>query len=461
MEEFLVLGAIGLVGFFTLTFFISRFLLICHPNEVIILSGRKRTLPDGSMVGYRVIRGGRAVRIPLLEKSARMSLETLPVELHTSNAYSSGGIPLRVEAIANIKIDSTEPTLGNAVERFLNKSRDEIYAIAKDTLEGNLRGVLAMLTPEEVNEDRLKFAHTLIDEAESDLKQLGLQLDTLKITNVSDEAGYLESIGRRKTAEVLAFARQAEAQRTAEAEEAEAESRRKAEVAKAHSEQEIQSARIESSRNVQIQQARAAQQIEIENTTLRIKKAELEREAIIKEKEAQIAGEKAQAMFEQELQEERILLQQKKLIADIIEPARAKKEAMELEAIGAAATITETGKAKLQVIRAMGEVYRNIGDDGSKVFMLNMLPEIIEQLSQTVSNIQIDKVSVIDNGGGTGNNNSNGIAKLLTQLPGSVVAMSDMIENATGVDILSGFRKDTSLPQLAALKPPSAEANEE
>ncbi|MCA9743547.1 flotillin family protein, partial [candidate division KSB1 bacterium] len=211
MLESIVVTVVMIVGLVILTvmLFISRFLLICHPNEVIVLSGRRRQVADGATVGYRIIRGGRALRIPILEKAARMSLETIPLELSVQNAYSRGGIPLKVEAIANIKIDSSEPAFGNAVERFLNKPQGDIHEIAKDTLEGNLRGVLATLTPEEVNEDRLKFAGSLIDEADSDLKQLGLQLDTLKIQNVSDEAGYLDSIGRRKTAEVISAARKA------------------------------------------------------------------------------------------------------------------------------------------------------------------------------------------------------------------------------------------------------------
>ncbi|HQV31808.1 MAG TPA: flotillin family protein, partial [Calditrichia bacterium] len=201
MEQLIVaIGVIIAVIVLVLGTMITRFLIIVHPNEVVVLSGKKRKMPDGSTVGYRLIRGGRAFRMPLIEKASRMSLEAIPLELTVRNAYSKGGIPLQVEAIANIKIDSTEPAFGNAVERFLSKQPAEIYKIAKDTLEGNLRGVLATLTPEEVNEDRLKFAQSLINEADSDLSTMGLQLDTLKIQNVADDAGYLDSLGRRKTA---------------------------------------------------------------------------------------------------------------------------------------------------------------------------------------------------------------------------------------------------------------------
>jgi len=381
-------------------------------------------MPDGSEVGYRVIRGGRALRIPIMERASRMSLETMPLTLTVQNAYSAGGIPLKVDAIANVKIASAEPILGNAVERFLEKGMPEIHQIAKETLEGNLRGVLATLTPEEVNEDRLKFAESLIEEADQDLGALGLKLDTLKIQNVSDDAGYLDSIGRRKTAEVLSAARTAEAQRKAEAEEAEAESKQRGEVAR----------------------AKASQAIEVENTNLRIKKAELEKEAVVKEQEALVAGEKARAKFEQETEQERIILQQKRLMADIIEPAKAKREAMELEARGNAASIIEDGEAQVRVLKAMIETYKSANGDGEKIFMLNMLPEIIQELARTVDKVTVDKVSVIDAGG---NGHHSGLSRFVNQFPAAVISLSEQIENATGVNILSSLGNGSSLPPPA------------
>ncbi len=439
VENFLAtIIIISLVAVVVVMMVISRLLLICHPNEVIILSGRAREMPDGNTVGYRIIKGGRAIRVPFIEKAARMSLETIPLDLVVQNAYSRGGIPLKVEAIANIKIDSSEPTFGNAVERFLGMKREEIHEIAKDTLEGNLRGVLATLTPEEVNEDRLKFASSLIEEADTDLKQLGLQLDTLKIQNVSDEAGYLDSIGRRKTAEVLSNARKAEAEKTAEAEEAEAGARQRAEVAKANAELEIQNAKILSERGIQVTRARASQEVETENNNLRIKKAELEKSAVIKEQEAEVAGQIAKVQYEQEMEQQRIVLQQKRLNADVIEPAKAKKEAMELEAKGDAASIIENGEANLRVLNQMIAAFKSADRDGEKIFMLNMLPEIIRQIVHSVGDVHIEKVSVIENGGG----DASGVAKVVNQIPAAVVSLTEMIENATGVNILSHFKKE-------------------
>ncbi|MBL8005061.1 MAG: flotillin [Candidatus Kapabacteria bacterium] len=447
MEEFVSflfsVGGITFVGFFFLLIFIKKLLIICHPNEIVILSGRKRSLPDGSIVGYRIIRGGRALRIPIIEKAARMSLEVIPIELHVSNCYSKGGIPLTVNAIANIKIDSKEPTLGNSVERFLGMKREEILQIAKDTLEGNLRGVLASLTPEEVNEDRLKFAHTLIDEAEDDLKQLGLQLDTLKIQNVVDEAGYLDSIGRRKTAEVLAQARTAEAERQSEAERAEAVSRQEAEVAKAKSELAIKNAQIDKDREIRVNQTLAQQQIEIENNNLRVKKAELEKISIIKENEAQIAGEITKVKYEQEMEQERIALQQRRLMADVIEPARAKKEATELEAKAQAALILESGNANLEIFKRTTELFQKAGSDAERIMILNMFPKILEQLTSVVQDVNIDRISVIDNGG-QGSDGS-GLSKVINQLPSAVVNFGEVVKNATGIDIFKQLQ-DSKTP---------------
>ena len=225
-------------------------------------------------MGYRVIKGGRAFRIPLLEKVDRLDLRTIPLEVSITNAYSKGGIPLSVQGIANIKIAGDEPLLGNALERFLGIQLAEVQDIAKDTLEGNLRGVLATLTPEEVNEDRLKFAQSLIGEADVDLQKLGLVLDTLKIQNVSDEVGYLDAIGRKSTASVLKEAEIAEAENRAESQEKSAEARRRGEVADAQAQVEI---------------------VDAQNT-LRVRKADLEGEGLAAEKRAaQVASQSRSA----------------------------------------------------------------------------------------------------------------------------------------------------------------------
>ena len=336
-----------------------------------------------------------------------------------------------MQGIANVKVSSGEGLLQNSVERFLDVPKAEIAAIAKETLEANLRGVLATLTPEEVNEDRLKFAQTLIDEADDDIKTLGLELDVMKIQNVTDEVGYLDSVGRRQTAEVLKEARVAEAQRRAESEESEAKARQRGEIATAQAELTI----VE------------------EQNALRVRQAELEAFAGAAEAEAMVAGEKARVVAEQKLEAERVELETRRLEADVVAPARADLEAKQLEAQADAAKIIEEGNAQVEVFRRLVEQYQAAGDDAQRIFVLQMLPEIVDRIVGTVSSVDIEKVSIIDSGG-----QGTGVPGFMQQLPGSVISLVEQLETALGVDLLKAVRPDdeaeSTSPDDGVVRPP-------
>ena len=279
MEPFvLIVGGVVVAAFFTILGIIKANLFICQPNEALIFSGRKRDLTDGSRVGYRIVQGGRGFRIPIVERVDRIQLNTIPIDLTVTNAYSKGGIPLTVRAIANVKVASKETELANAVERLLGKEQYEIQTIAKETLEGNLRGVLATLTPEEVNEDRLKFGKELLAEADSDLSNLGLQLDTMKIQSVEDEVGYLDAIGRQQSAHIIAAARIAEAEKKEQA---------------------------------RLAEAGADKKIEQAENELRILKAKLAAAARTEEARVEVAANVSEAQAKQELALEQIKLSEK------------------------------------------------------------------------------------------------------------------------------------------------------
>ncbi|MEC7375037.1 MAG: SPFH domain-containing protein, partial [Actinomycetota bacterium] len=375
------------------------------------------------------LKGGRTLRIPILEKVSWMDLNTIPLEVSVTNAYSKGAIPLNVQGIANVKVSSAEGLLENAAERFLDRPTEQIGQIAKETLEANLRGVLATLSPEEVNEDRLKFSHQLIDEADDDIKTLGLELDVMKIQNVTDDNQYLDSVGRRLTAEVVKQARVAEAERMAESEAAEAAARERAQIATVQADKNI----VE------------------EQNQLRVRTAELEAIAKAKEEEASVAGDIARATAEQELEQQRIELERRRLEADVVTPAKANLEAKQLAAQAEAAKIIEDGKAQVEVFQRLTEQYQAAGDDGQRIFVLNMLPELVDKIVSTVNNVDIDRVAIVDNGGGQGG----GIPGLVSQLPGAVVSLTEQIEAATGVDILGSMRSDQAeLEPDSELPPP-------
>ena len=174
----------------------SRNYLKVSPNAVAVLSGRKRKLSDGRLVGYRMVRGGAALRIPLLEKVDYLSLNVFTIPLEIKRAYTLQGVPVSVKAVANVKIRGDEVSLQAAAERFLGMKNDEIQRVIFQTLEGHLRSILGTLTVEEVNSDRHSFAQKLTTEAAMDLEKMGIGVDVLTIQEISDEEDYLNALGR-------------------------------------------------------------------------------------------------------------------------------------------------------------------------------------------------------------------------------------------------------------------------
>jgi flotillin len=396
------------VGLFFFIALMRSFLFIGKPNEVLIFSGRQRTLADGSSIGYReLIGGGRAFRIPILEKVDRMDLSTLPVDIQVQNAYSKGGIPLRVHAVANVKVSPNPGLIKNAIERFMGQNISEIRRVAKETLEGHLRGVLATLTPEEVNEDRLKFATALLTEAEEDFEKLGLALDTLKVQNVSDDVKYLDSIGRKRIAEVIRDAEVAESTAIAEAKRVEAEAHRAGEVA------------------VQLSETAIVQR----ENQLRELKAQLEAEAKSEEETAVAAAQQARAEAEKELQEIRQQLEAVRLQADVVLPAQAQKEASQLQAQGEAASIEENGRASAAVLQMLTDAWLKAGDDAKDIFLIQQLEEVLKTVVDKVNNLEVDHVTLLDGGSGEA------LPRHVASFPGAVRQVLDELRRSTGVDV--------------------------
>ena len=419
----IIIAAVLILGFLTVFGIIRANLKICQPNEVLIFSGRRRQLGDGTGVGYRVIRGGRGFRIPIIEKVDRLNLTTIPLDLTVQNAYSKGGIPLTVRAIANVKISSNETELNNAVERLLGKTRDEIQMIAKETLEGNLRGVLALLTPEEVNEDRLKFAKELVEEADNDLSALGLQLDVLKIQSVEDERGYLNAIGRQRTAHILSAAQVVEAEK----EEA-------ARVAKARADKAI---------------------AEAEND-VRIVKAQLAAKAEAEEAKVSVSARVAQARAEQELALEEIALAEKRQHAKVVIAAEAERKAKEEIAKGNAARILEDGQAEVEVLKRKLELWKQAGPEAEKLFLIQMLPDIMRETIKAVDNLKNDRLTVVDSGQTGG-----GIPAVFHQIAGAAPALLESLKATTGIDVAGMLKKsESSEDELVAAVSKSADTSD-
>ncbi len=386
---------------------VNSLVQICDPNKILIISGRKYRRADGPTMGYRVIYGGRTFRIPILETVRTMDLTTMPVPIEVTNAYSKGGTPLDIQAIANVKIARDETLVGNAIERFLGRGRSEIARVARETLEGNLRGVVATLTPEQLNEDRLQFAERIASDVRHDLVKLGLQLDTLKIQSVADRVDYLNSIGRRQIANVVRDAEIAESNAVAEAEQIEADSTRQAEVAKTQARTVIQ---------------------EKENELRRIT-AEVEKQARIEEERTQAAAAEARARAQRELQAIRANLEKARLEVEQVLPAQAQQRAQEFRARGDAATLEENAKASAQASQMLVQVWQDTGVDASELFLVQQLEMVLKEAGRIPSRLHLDKVNVIDNGDGKA------IASLLNAYPEMVKQFLRQSEDILGIPL--------------------------
>ena len=434
MVWLVVLGALAFaVGVLALVAIARNLLYIARPNEALIFSGKRYTAEDGQVLGYRVVRHGRrAFKVPIIERIDRIDMTLIPVDVVVQNAYSSGNIPLEIHAIANVKIHSNDRLIGNAIERFLGKPVGEIQLVAQQTLEGALREVLAQLTPEEVNEDRLKFAEKLIHTAEDDLDKLGLQLDTLKIQSVSDQTGYLESIGRPVIAQALRDAENAENQAMQETAQAQAEATRSAEVSKAESQLVVQQKQNE----------------------LRRVQAELEGRAASVEREAEAAAKTARAEAERELQDIRARLENLRLSAEVVIPAEFARQAAAIAAVGHAAPTRHNGEAAVEVLRLMGEAWKQMGPQAREIYVIQHLEEIVGTVVDQLESIEVDEVHVLDHGDGRG------LSSYAATYPRMVAEVMRALKETTGVDvpgILGGdanVNPGPSAPSRGSVLPP-------
>jgi len=419
MAILVVLALTALIVFGALSVILKRLLYVSAPNEALIFSGRTRHVGQRE-VGYRVVRGGRALRVPFFELIDSVDLTNIAIDIEVKGAYSKGGIPLNVHGVANIKLPGEEPLLNNAIERFLGRSRQEITGIAKETLEGNLRGVLAQLTPEEVNQDKTRFAQSLLEEAEHDLNRIGLILDTLKIQNITDDVGYLNSIGRIQGAKVRMGAAIAEAQAKADAEVQQATNWCASEIAKVEADLAI------------------AQQ----ETQKRVVDAQTRRAAMIAESEGQVAAQVAQVTAEIERQKARALQVKRKLDADVVQVAEASRRAMEEEARGQAAMLVERGKAEAEALRCVFAAFAVAGEGARDVLALQQVIPLLTQVSGAGRKLVVQKVSVLPPAAGNGGDFAR-----------SAIAATEQIKAAMGVDLPAIARR---LEQAETMRPAPA-----
>jgi flotillin len=407
---------LGIVIVIFLIIFIKSNVIVCNPNELVIISGRKRKGPDNQDIGYRVIRGGRGFKLPFIESVRRLALTTRTIKVNLGKVLCKGMIPLEIEGKANIKLAGrNEDGLDNAIERFLGKSEDVIDKTAQQVIEGNLRGVLAGATPEEANIKRIELIKSVVANSREELFQLGIVLDSFQILSISDAHGHLEAIGRKRKAEVIRDAKVAEAKASAEARMVTAEQNQIGREAEINSQLSV---------------------VKKENE-LAVTEANLKAEKNKAENKADLAGAIAKAEEKIKLKTLHVDISSKYQEADVIVPAEAKKKALQLEAEGEAAKILEDGKATAKAVELMGEQWEN--GETHDLFMIRMLPDLFDKATRVIAdNLHVDKLTILDGG----NDGGDGLPNYVKNLTKSAIVLMEQLKNATGMDLTKLAQED-------------------
>jgi flotillin len=460
---------VGLLGIFAAMALFARNYIKVPPSMVAIFYGRKHTISDEkgnkTVVGFRVVRGGAAPRMPVLEEVQYLSLNVISIPLKITRAYTKEGVPVTVEAVANVKIAGDDMSLRSAAERFLGMTTDKIKEVIFQTLEGHLRAILGTLTVEEINADRQAFAQKMTDEAALDLKRMGVNIDVLTIQQISDEQGYLDALGKKRTAEVKrdAIIGEAQAQRDAmiksaladqegktkryEADVAIAASLRDKETKQAEFDAAVMSKKAESEQAGPLATAVARQRVTEQET--RIDQVRKQQEVLVQEQEAARKEKELQATVVKPAEAERqaaILRAEGEKQATIIRAEAAQKElefrgageAAKIESIGRAeaAKVLAVGEAEAEIVkkkllaeaeglRSKAEAWKNFNEAAVLNMVVDKMPELAQAFATQLAGI--DKINIIEMGNGANGHGAAGVGKVMGTVGGGLSAMLAML----------------------------------
>ena len=453
-----VLAAVLLVAviFIMISIFVGRYVKV-GPDEALIVSGRKKKLPNGQIVGFRIVRGGATFVWPILEVSKTISIRIMPLDVNSS-AYTSQGVQVTVDGIAQVKIDSSQEAIATAAEQFLSHKEEEIKRIATQTLEGHLRSIVGNLTVEEINQNRDAFAQKVQELAAGDLANMGLKIISFTIREIADKNGYLESLGKAQIARVQrdAVIGQAEAKRDADIRSAEA--MQAGQTAKYLAETKVAEANRDKEMKVADYQAAINERKAEADLSYDKKKYVIQQE--VESEAMQVEIVKKQKGIE--LQEQEALRKEKELDAMVRKPAEAERFKTEIsaeadrvkrskEAEAQSYTIKAEGFAKAEAIKAAGlaeaeiimakgeaeaialtkkaEAYKLFNDAAMAQMVIEKLPEIASAIAQPLS--KTEKIVMIGDSGAS--KITKDITNILAQLP-------ETVKSLTGVDITNIIR---------------------
>ncbi len=449
---FFLVGTIILVFLFVAI--INRYRR-CPSDKVLVIYGNR-----GTSKSAKCVHGGGAFVWPIIEDYAYLSLTPIGIDTNLTNALSKQNIRVDVPCRFTVGISTDPESMLAAAERLLGQSAQQIQELARDILFGQLRLVIATMSIEELNSDRDKFLEAITANVEVELKKIGLRLINVNVTDIKDESGYIEALGQEAAAKAIN-----------EAKVRVAEQEKIGEIGKAEAVRETRIRTAEA--NAQAVQGENEAKIAIANSdsSRREREAEAQRKAVAAEKVAQALAleeayaaeqkaEDARAERERATQKASVIVAQEIEKQRLVIAAEAEAEQKRVNAKGEADAIYAKMEAEAnglyQVLTKQAEGYDRMikaaGGDATKAYtllLLEKLPELVKTQVDAIKGINIDKVTVWDNGGGAGDGKTS-TANFLSGLMKSIPPLGELFDQA-----------GLSLPEYLAKKKAEEEAEAE
>ena len=405
-------------------------------DKILVVYGNVKT--GGAAACYH---GGGRVVWPLIQHYAYLDLKPMTISINLEHALSLQNIRINVPSTFTIGI-STEPSImSNAAERMLGLNQVEIEDMAKEIIFGQLRLTVASLTIEQINQDREAFLRDVSTNVDSELHKIGLYLINVNITDITDEADYIKSIGAKAAAIAIAAADvdRANARRDGAVGEAAANKTREVQVAQNQAESDKGQKAAEADRRVFVNQQEAlavegenisAASIAHYNADLSEKEAEALQRSEVAKRMAQVNIQKAQYEMEgerlraEEIAREEIAKEQ----IEISATAEANRERLiaqgQADATLAKYNAEAAGQQAVLEAKASGyaQLVKSAGGDAkaaATLLMVEKIEALVTRQTEAISNLKIDKITVWDsgNGGDGGGSTANFVSSLIKSLP--------------------------------------------
>jgi len=439
MELYLILIIVAVV-FVTFTAILRRYKR-CPSDKILVIYGKTGKNKEGGISSARCIHGGASFIWPVFQSYAFLDLTPISIECNLTNALSKQNIRVDVPCRFTVGISTEPDNMTNAAERLLGLTTEQIQNIATDILFGQLRLVIATMDIEEINADRDKFLANVSTNVEAELRKIGLKLINVNVTDIRDESGYIEALGKEAAAKAINDAKKSVA-----------EQNRFGEIGKAEADRDKDIRIAETTRDTRIRTADAnAKAVEGENNS---KIAIAQSDAARRQKEAEaarlaVAAEKVQAAkaleeaYQSERDAELARAEREKATqqANIVVAAQIEKEKAIIDAEAEAEQIRRKAKGEADAIFAkmdaqargtleilskqaagFGQLVAAAGGDAQQAITMlitDKLPELVATQVEAVKGINIDKVTVWDTGNGAEGKTatSNFISGLMKSVP--------------------------------------------